>query len=73
LTKKDLQDIEALIKTHFLPVNTRLDDLEHMQKALSADVAKFNHTIVPTVDLILEYVKSIMDNEKRIDKAEAVQ
>ena len=73
LTKKDLQDIEVLVDTKVAPIHTRLDDLEAMQKALSADLAKLNHYIQPNMDLILEYIKGNVDHGDRIKKVEAVQ
>ena len=73
LTKKDLQDIEVLVDTKLTPIHTRLDNLEAMQKALSADVAKLNHYIQPNMELILEHIRGAWDHGDRIKKVEAVQ
>ena len=50
-----------------------MENNTNMINALKSDVIRFDHTIVPSVDLLLDYFKDIIDDKKRLEKVEAVQ
>ena len=72
-TMKDFDDTQKTLVADVANLKSAVEDNTNMQKALSADMAYFNQTIVPSVDLLLDHFKDIMDNKKRFEKVEAVQ
>ena len=72
-TMKDFEETQKTLVADVANLKSAVEDNTNMQKALCADVAYFNQAIVPSVDLLLDHFKGVIDSEKRIEKVEAVQ